>query len=145
MAISIAVAGCGDDGSATTAPVTSPIPTTTPIVTKTEFIAEGDRILSAKTAAVAEATASVAEDSSVQDLEAFVVDGVLPAVQRAHDDLSRLAVPAGDEVQVAAIIVAIQTAIDATTADPAILLGQPDPFAAADGLISAYGLTGCPT
>ncbi len=116
-----------------------------PAATKPEFIAEGDRILCAKTAAVAAATSSVAEDSSVVELEAVVVDGVLPAVQRAHDDLSRLSVPAGDEVEIGAIIAAIQAAIDATAQDPAILLGEPDPFAAADGLISAYGLTGCPT
>jgi hypothetical protein len=59
---------------------------------------------------------------------------VLPAAQRAHDDLA----------QVAAILMEMQRPIDATSRDPALLLGEPDPFAKADRLITDYGLTGCP-
>jgi hypothetical protein len=147
VAISVGIAACGDDASAPTTTAT-PRPTTTVLVTtKADFIAHGDQILCEKTTAVAAATASVGgeADPTVEELEALILDGVLPAVQRAHDDLSRLPVPAGDEAQVTAIVDAIQAAIDMTTEDPAILLGDPDPFAAADGLILAYGLTGCPT
>jgi hypothetical protein len=38
----------------------------------------------------------------------------------------------------------MQRAIDATSADPGLLLSGPDPFAKADRLISGYWLTGCP-
>jgi hypothetical protein len=38
----------------------------------------------------------------------------------------------------------MQTAIDATSASPGLLLSQDDPFAKADRLISGYGLKGCP-
>ena len=70
-------------------------------------------------------------------------DGVLPAVQTAHDDLASIPAPAGDEAQIDAILAALSDGIETTESDPAQLITGPDPFAKADGLITDYGLTGC--
>ena len=119
---------------------------TTPKTTKAAFVDKGDAILCAKSKAVARATKTISQEKtpSVKQLKNFVLGEVLPAVQRAHDDLAKLAVPEGDEDQVAGILKEMQSATDATSANPRLLLSGPDPFAKADRLISGYGLTGCP-
>ena len=136
--LAILAAGCGGGDGASTA--------TTPEATKAAFIEQGNAILCTKSKAVATATKAISREKSpsVKQLKDFVLGKVLPAVQRAHDDLAKLAGPEGDEDQVAAILKEMQRAIDATSADPALLLKGPDPFAKADELISGYGLTGCP-
>ncbi len=134
-AIAFGAAGCGDDETATAADT----------ATKAEFVEQGDAILCAKTEAVAKASASLDPKTATRpELEAFVFEGVLPAVQTAHEGLSTLDVPSGDEPQIDAILAAMQAAIEITEADPAQLITGPDPFGEADGLIAAYGLTGCP-
>ena len=137
-ALAILAAGCGGGDGASTA--------TTPETTKAAFVEQGNAILCTKSKAVATASKAISQEKSpsVKKLRAFVLVKVLPAVQRAHDDLAKLAVPAGDEDQVAAILTEMQTAIDATAANPASLLSGPDPFTKADRLITAYGLAGCP-
>jgi hypothetical protein len=136
--LAILAAGCGGDGGATTA--------TTPTTTKAAFVEQGDAILCTKSKAVATASKAISQEKSpsAKKLKAFVIGKVLPAVQRAHDDLAKLPVPEGDEDQVEAILKEMQTTIDATAANPASLLSGPDPFTKADRLITAYGLTGCP-
>ena len=118
---------------------------TTPKTSKAAFVEKGDAILCAKSRAVAAATKAISRQKtpSVNQLKNFVLGEVLPAVQRAHDDLARLPVPEGAEHQVAAILKEIQRATDATSTNPRLLLSGPDPFAKADRLISGYGLTGC--
>jgi hypothetical protein len=107
---------------------------------------QGDAILCTKSKVVATATETISRKKapSVKEQKDFVLGKVLPAVQRAHDDLAELAVPEGDEDQFVAILKEMQTAIDTTSADPRLLLSGDDPFAKADRLISGYGLTGCP-
>ena len=119
---------------------------TTPKTTKAAFVEKGDAILCAKSKAVAAATKAISGEKtpSVTQLKNFVLGEVLPAVQRAHDDLAKLAVPEGDEDDVAAILKEMQRATNATSANPRLLLSGPDPFAKADRLISGYGLAGCP-
>ena len=136
--LAILAAGCGGGDGASTA--------STPEATKAAFIEQGNAILCTKSKAVATATKAISQEKSpsVKQLKDFVLGKVLPAVQRAHDDMAKLAVPEGDEDQVAAILTEMQAAIDATTANPASLLSGPDPFTKADRLITAYGLTGCP-
>jgi hypothetical protein len=133
--IAFGAAGCGGDDETTTVAV----------ATKAEFVEQGDVILCTKTDAVAAASASLDPKTATRaELEAFVFEGVLPAVQIAYDDLSALDVPSGDEAQVDAILAAMQAAIENTEDDPAQLITGPDPFGEADGLIADYGLTGCP-
>ena len=118
---------------------------TAPETTKAAFVQQGNAILCTKSKAVAIASKAISQEKSpsVKKLRAFVLGRVLPAVQRAHDDLAKLAVPAGDEDQVAAILTELQTTIDATAANP-VALQRTDPFTKADQLITAYGLTRCP-
>jgi len=135
--LALGVAACG--GADETTEVAA-------VATKSEFIAQGDAILCTKTKEVAAATASVDPNTaSRKELKSFVLDGVVASVQKSHDDLAALQVPAGDGDEIGAMLAEIQSAIDTTEADPAQLITGPDPFARADGMIAAYGLTGCPT
>ena len=136
-ALAIGAGGCGSDDDADATPATT-------ATTHSEFIDQGDAILCAKTEAVDQATSSIDfESASNSELKSFVFDGVLPAVQTAHDDLASIPAPSGDEAQIDAILAALSGAIDATESDPAQLITGPDPFAEADSLITDYGLTGC--
>lgn len=136
-ALAIGAGGCGSDDDADTASTES-------ATTQAEFIDQGDAILCAKTEAVNEATSSIDfESASNSELKSFVFDGVLPAVQTAHDDLASTPAPPGDEAQIDAILAALSGAIETTESDPAQLITGPDPFAKADSLITEYGLTGC--
>ena len=99
-ALAILAAGCGGGDGASTATAT------TPETTKAAFVEQGNAILCTKSKAVATASKAISQEKSpsVKKLKAFVLVKVLPAVQRAHDDLAKLAFPAGDEDQVAAIL-----------------------------------------
>ena len=110
--LAILAAGCGGGDGASTA--------TTPETTKAAFVEQGNAILCTKSKAVATASKAISQEKSpsVKQLKDFVLGKVLPAVQRAHDDMAKLAVPEGDEDQVAAILKEMQRATDATSADP---------------------------
>ena len=134
--VALGTAGCGDadpDATASAAP------------TRAEFIQRGDAVLCTKTEAVAAAMSGVdLESAGRAELKGLVFDGVLPAVETARDDLAALSAPAGSEGDLEGIISAMDDGIETTRSTPEQLLGGPDPFAAADRLIIAYGLTGCP-
>lgn len=134
VAIALGAGGCGNDEPAET----------TKASTQADFIDQGDVILCAKTEAVDNAAASIDfEAASDSELKSFVFEGVLPAVQTAHDDLAAIPAPAGDEAQIDALLTAMSDGMETTESDPAQLITGPDPFAKADGLITDYGLSGC--
>jgi hypothetical protein len=134
----VGAAGCGGGDE------TSSTSTGTATVTKASFIKQGDVVLCTKSEAVAVASASIDPKSpSRQELKDLVLKGVLPAAQTAHDDLASLDRPAGDEEQITAFLAELQSTIDATEANPALLVTGPDPFTKADKLLLAYGLHEC--
>jgi hypothetical protein len=76
----------------------------------------------------------------------FATDTAIPNIQSQIDGVKALGAPTGDEAQVKAIIDSAQSALDKAKADPTILLqnnSKNDPFAAANKLATAYGLTVC--
>ena len=76
----------------------------------------------------------------------FVTGTVIPSVQSQIDGIKALGAPTGDEAQVTAIVDSAQSALDKAKADPTTLLQnnpKNDPFAKANQLTKAYGLTAC--
>ena len=74
----------------------------------------------------------------------FATDTLIPTVQTEIDGVKALGAPKGDEAQVKAIVDTAQTALDKGKADPTQLIqGNSDPFAKANKLANAYGLTEC--
>jgi hypothetical protein len=74
----------------------------------------------------------------------FATDTLIPKVQTEIDGIEALGAPKGDQAQVKAIVDSAQTALDKSKADPTILIeGKSDPFAKANKLANAYGLTEC--
>lgn len=135
--MAIGVGGCGSGDDAGAEPASS-------ATTQAEFIDQGDAILCTKSEAVDHAMTTTDFDSaSNSELKGFVFDGVLPAVETAYDGLASIPVPAGDEDQIEAVLTGLSNAIETTKSNPAQLITGPDPFAKADALITAYGLTGC--
>jgi hypothetical protein len=139
VGMAMSLNACGGGGSGESAG------STTATSTHAAFIARGDVILCAKSDRVAAVVSRLPAQPTDAELRALVLDGVLPAVKRAHDDLEALPVPGGDEAEVAAILGSMQRAIDLVADDPATMLGDVDPFVEADRLITGFGLIGCPS
>jgi hypothetical protein len=75
-----------------------------------------------------------------------VTDAVVPSIQGQIDSIKALSPPSGDEDQVNALLSAAQSALDKVKADPSLITDQSnrsDPFAEANKLTNAYGLTKC--
>ena len=132
----IAIAGCGgsDDTSTTTA-----------AISKDDFITQGNQICAEgnKTLDAAGNEAFSGGKPSQADLEKYVSDTMVPTIQGEIDGIKALGAPAGDEDQVNAILDAAQSALDKAKADPSTLTSNDDPFAEANDLANAYGLTEC--
>ncbi len=67
----------------------------------------------------------------------------LPGYRAIHDGLAGMTPPAGDEPQVAAILSALQDAIDVADRDPSRLDSDEDPFGPVEKIMAGYGLDGC--
>jgi len=73
-------------------------------------------------------------------------DDVAKQLASQIDGIKALGAPTGDEAQVTAIVDSAQSALDKAKADPTTLLQnnpKNDPFAKANQLTKAYGLTAC--
>lgn len=127
------VAGCDDDDSTTS----------TETLTKDEFVQQANAIC-AETGKEIDAAATEAQAAG-GDQEAFITDTLAPAVESELAAIAALPVPAGEEDQIAAILDAANQGLDEVQADPTVLMGGGggDPFAEANELGDAYGLTEC--
>ena len=144
LTVGLVAAGCGSSSSSTS---------TAAALTKAEFLKKGNAICNKgnqQINKVAHQTFSKKKypngppPKSVQTK--FVTDTVIPSVQSQIDGIKALGAPAGGEAQVKAIVDAAQSALDKAKADPTVLLqnnSKNDPFAKADQLTKAYGLTAC--
>lgn len=139
MAIAIGIAGCGssDDTSSTT---------TTATITKDEFVTQANQICAEgnKTIdAAGKATFSGGKPTQA-DILAFWSDTLIPSVTDQVAQIKALGIPAGDEDQVNALLAAVDA--DLTAAQKEVDSGtvsNQDPFADANKLAGAYGLTEC--
>jgi hypothetical protein len=119
-------------------------------LSKAEFIAQGNSICGesadARDAALKEAakeSAQGSEDlSSAAELEKFVTEAVLPAIEEMNEQLAGLGAPKRDETKVAAIVAGFEEGAEAVEANPRSALGR-SPFADANRLAADYGLTDC--
>jgi hypothetical protein len=78
------------------------------------------------------------------DFTKFTTDTAIPNVQTQIDGIKALGAPTGDEAKVNAITAAAQAGLDKTKKDPSLFTSNKgDPFAQANKLATAYGLTVC--
>jgi len=146
LTVGLVAAGCGSSNSSSST-------STAAALTKAEFLKKGNAICNKgnqQINKVAHQTFTKKKypngppPKSVQTK--FVTGTVIPSVQSQIDGIKALGAPTGDEAQVAAIVDSAQSALDKAKADPTTLLQnnpKNDPFAKANQLTKAYGLTAC--
>jgi len=137
----VVIAGCGGGSSSTTGDSGTAL-------SKSEFLAKGNAICAKGNQEINAAAKKVFTQSaapSQADQEKFATDTLIPNIQQQIDGIEALTPPAGDEDQVNAITDAAQSALDKAKQDPTTLTDQggSDPFAQANKLADAYGLTKC--
>lgn len=133
---SLGLAACGSDDSSDDS---------SDSITKAEFVAQANAICaeSNKTIDAAEKEAFSGGQPTQADADAFINDTLLPEVESQINDIEALPVPEGEEDQVSAILDAANKGLEEGKADPSALQGNGDPFAEANKLANAYGMTEC--
>lgn len=137
LMVSLGVTACGSDDSSSDDSSES--------ITKAEFVAQANEICaeSNKTIDAAEKEAFSGGQPTQADVDSFINDTVLPQVESQINDIEALPVPEGEEDQISAILDAANKALQEGKSDPSSLQGNGDPFAEANKLANAYGMTEC--
>jgi hypothetical protein len=152
LAVGLVVAGCGSSSSSSTSTGASGASGATGAsgapLSKSEFVSQANAVCKQGNAEINKAGQSQfgsGQKPSQADQEKFATDTAIPNIQSQIDGIKALTPPAGDEDQVNAIIAAAQSDLDKAKADPSVLTdqGPSDPFADANKLANAYGLTVC--
>lgn len=145
----VAIAGCGGGSSSTTGAsgASGASGAQGAALSKSEFLAKGNAICAKGNQEIQAATKKAfpqGQQPSQAELNKFATDTLIPTVQQEIDGIKALPPPSGDEDQVNAIVNAAQSALDKGKQDPSTLVSQgSDPFAQANKLANAYGLTKC--
>jgi hypothetical protein len=143
----LAIAGCGGGSSSSTSGASGTSGAQGAALSKSEFLAKGNAICAKGNQELNAAGNKAFSDGqpSQAELDKFATDTIIPNIQQQIDGLDALPAPSGDEDQVQAIVDAAQSALDKAKQDPSVLTDQggSDPFAQANKLADAYGLTKC--
>jgi len=143
FAVGLCVAGCGSGGSSTSTE-------TTATISKAEFVAKGNAVcVKGEKAQEAEVNAYVKKHglenkkpSKAQEAE--LVEAVFaPNIQSQIDGVKALGAPSGEEPQVDSALELSQQTLEKIEANPELISGNKDPFAAAGKQLHALGLTKC--
>jgi hypothetical protein len=139
-------AGCGDSGES------SEVAVQAGSLSKVEFTKKADAICEAtRNKFTSKYTALIqkyeAEPSSSAELrlvmDVIVETALLPNYERGIDEIVALGAPSGDEDEVEAFLNALRERLGEMEETPAKLGRSLTPFARAEKLAEAYGLTGC--
>jgi hypothetical protein len=118
----------------------------TTALSKAAFLKQGNAICKRGNQQInaASKTAFTSKKPSQAELNKFVNGTLIPAIQGQISGVKALAPPTGDEAKVKAIVDSAQAALDKGKKDPTLFTSNKgDPFAQANKLATAYGLTVC--
>jgi hypothetical protein len=145
LAILLAAGGCGGSDSSA-----ADVTVETGSLSKAQFIKRADAICEANRAQFTReftAFAQKIQRSSKAAQEASNDDPVekilIPNFQKDINEISNLGAPSGDEQEVGAFLEALGQRLEEIRERPTILEETVTPFAKAEKLAKAYGLTGC--
>src|SRR5438270_5181613 len=133
----VVAAGCGSSSKST------------PALTKAEFLKKGNAICKKGNQQINQVAHKVFPNQKARPSRAqvtkFATGTIIPSVQSQISGVKALGAPKGDEAKVNAIVTTAQAALDRDKKDPLVLTtsSQMDPFAKANKLAKAYGLTVC--
>jgi len=136
LSTALVLAACGGGGGSTTSTASG--------ISKAEFLAKAN-VICAKSSQVIQAAeqqfrTQITKPSAAQ-LRQFAAL-LAPMIEAQISGIKALGAPAGDSARIDAITSAAQSGVDRVRRDPAALLNG-DPFAKANHLARAYGLTAC--
>jgi len=139
LTLVLVAAGCGSSSKSTSS---------APKLTKAEFLAKGNAICKKGNDQINLAGNKAFPKSKGKPSRArmikFVTGTLIPSVQGQISGVKALGAPQGDEAKVNAIVTTAQAALDRAKKDPALLeSNKSTPFAKANKLAKAYGLTVC--
>jgi hypothetical protein len=137
LSVGLVLAACGSSNNSTS---------TTAALTKPQFLKQGNAICKKGNQQInaASKTAFTSKKPSQAELNKFVNGTLIPAIQGQISGVKALAPPTGDEAKVKAIVDSAQAALDKGKKDPTLFTSNKgDPFAQANKLATAYGLTVC--
>jgi ABC-type glycerol-3-phosphate transport system substrate-binding protein len=139
LALSLTAAGCGGSDSESSDGGDAPAS-----ISKADFTEQANTICSDASDELQTAGAELTDQSTQEEVVAFVTDTAVPNFQAQHDDIEALGAPDGAEDDVDALLAALQDGIDAITGDPESLVsGEATPFEDANAAASELGLTDC--
>jgi hypothetical protein len=142
LIVGVCVAGCGSSSSSSTE--------TTAAISKAEFVAKGNAVcVKGEKAQEAEVNAylkkhGLENKKPSKAQEAELVETVFaPNIQSQIDGVRALGAPSGEEQQVESALELSQQALEKVEANPELVFGKQDPFAAAGKQLHALGLVKC--
>jgi ABC-type glycerol-3-phosphate transport system substrate-binding protein len=139
LALSLTAAGCGGSDSDSSDGGDAPAS-----ISKADFTEQANTICSDASDELQTAGAELTDQSTQEEVVAFVTDTAVPSFQAQHDDIEALGAPDGEEDDVQALLDALQDGIDAIDADPeAFVAGGATPFDDANAAADDLGLTDC--
>jgi hypothetical protein len=144
VAAGLIAAGCGSDnnGNDDSSSSTSGTGTdTTASLSKAQWIEQADAICKQSNDTIQ--AGSPGNGATADEVDAFVTDTVIPAVQSQLDDIRALGDPTEEADQAKAIVDEAQTALDQLKADPTSLRQGQDAFADANADAKAFGMKEC--
>jgi hypothetical protein len=144
VAVGLIAAGCGSDDNGNDDSSSSSSGTgtdTTASLSKAQWIEQADAICKESNATIE--AGSPGNDATAQEVDAYVTDTIVPAVQSQLDDIRALGTPTEEGDQADAIIQEAQTALDQLKADPTALSKGQDPFADANADAQSFGMKEC--
>lgn len=143
LIVGVCVSGCGSSSNSTSTE-------TTATISKAEFVAKGNAVcVKGEKEQEAEVNAFVKKHGlenkkPTKAQEAELVETVFaPNIQSQIDGVKALGAPSGEEQQVSSALELSQQTLEKIEANPELVFGNKDPFAAAGKQLHALGLKKC--
>lgn len=129
LAVPLLAAGCGGGGDDN--------------LTKSEFVAQGNAICKKGNQELNAAGKALGKNPTKAQFESFTTDKLIPSIESQASQIRALDEPSADQDQVNAILDEVDAALAKVKADPTLITGNGNPFAKANKMANAYGLTVC--
>jgi hypothetical protein len=129
LAVPLLAAGCGGGGDDN--------------LTKSEFVAQGNAICKKGNQQLNAAGKALGKHPTKAQFTSFTTDTLIPSIESQASQIRALKEPSADEDQVNAILDEVDAAVAKLKANPALITTNADPFAKANKMANAYGLTVC--
>jgi hypothetical protein len=128
-------AGCGSSNNDSS--------TSTAALSKPAFLAKANAICTTGNQKQGAAQSALGKQPSQAQVATYVSTSFAPNVQAQIDGIRNLGAPSGDQATVTRMLDMAQADLNQVKANPALVIGDTNPFANFANLAHPYGLTSC--